>query len=242
MTTPQAADNRSYRGSSWHDVVEFPHGAHVMDRTGAGIDCVLCHESILKRSAIDQISSYPTMKLCADCHQSVDRVGRENQIGNCEVCHSEIRIGTVPGEQGLMSDIRHNRVFSRSHGISARNDAAYCSYCHGLNRADGASCAECHSLMQPENHLAARFEETTHGRLASMERENCAVCHETDFCVRCHNIPPRSHTPLPLFVGGFHRDLAALNLRSCFACHEFEADCQESHARELRIPQRLLGN
>ena len=197
-----APETGSNRGNSWHDVVDFPHGAHVQERTGAGIDCVLCHESILNRSAIGQNSSYPSMNLCADCHQSSDRVGSENLIANCEVCHSEIRAETVPGEHGLMSGIRHDRSFSLSHGTPARNDDAYCSYCHGLNRVAGAACAECHSTMQPDTHLAARFEETTHARLAAMERENCAVCHETDFCVRCHNIPPPESYAAAALRGG----------------------------------------
>lgn len=236
MPEAQTAETRAYAGRSWRDVKPFPHQAHFRDRNGDAIDCLTCHESVLASSGLGTALRYPTMALCADCHNSRDRVGTENHISNCEVCHNEIRTTTKPGENGLISDIRHDRGFLVSHQTAARDSDAYCSYCHGLSREDGTACAECHSTMRPETHTAARFSETTHGRLAAMDRENCAVCHESDFCVRCHNIPPRSHNPLPLFVGGFHRELAALNLRSCFACHEFEADCQECHARELRLP------
>jgi hypothetical protein len=78
--------------------------------------------------------------------------------------------------------------------------------------------------------MVVRFNETTHGRLAAMDRKACASCHTSDSCNICHNIPPRSHLPLALFrQGSTHRTLAMINLRSCFTCHTFENTCMECH-------------
>ena len=85
--------------------------------------------------------------------------------------------------------------------------------------------------MRPRSHMVVRFNETTHGRLAAMDRKDCVTCHTSDYCNRCHNIPPRSHFPLATFRQGFHRNLAMLNLRSCFVCHTFENTCIECHQR-----------
>lgn len=246
MAKAEAAQEAAYSGAaaagsgysgSWADVVPFNHGSHVKEKTGDVINCMACHKSVSDRSAIGQAASLPDMDDCAVCHQSIARVGSENAIRNCEVCHTRISAESVPGRDGLMTGIAHTATFNLAHGDAAREEEGYCAYCHDLKRTTGNLCDECHASMQPGNHIAARFSETEHGHLAAMDRENCAVCHESDFCVRCHNIPPRSHAPLPLFgIGALHREYAALNLRSCFACHTFEATCSRCHERELRNP------
>ncbi len=238
---PEQGEGGAYKGSghlgsSWEDVKRFPHGKHVQERNGAGINCIVCHDPVTHQQAQGEAVPYPKMDDCAVCHQTASRVGAENTIEKCETCHLEINAFTVPGSEGRVAHIAHNSGFKTNHQGPARNSGNYCSYCHDLQRNTANVCADCHQLLKPETHQAARFAETTHGRLAAMDRENCATCHESDFCVRCHNIPPRSHNPLPLFAAGLHRDLAALNLRSCFTCHTFEANCRECHERTLREP------
>lgn len=232
-----AAEESDPRGETWSDVVKFPHGKHIQEKTGEAINCMVCHQGVLNRTGVGAPTSLPTMADCAVCHRSSTRVGAEATIGNCEVCHTVINEATVPGHKGHLPRIAHNPSFYVNHQAQAREAGGYCTYCHDLNYVEGNGCAECHASLQPKNHLAARFAETTHGRLAAMDREPCAVCHQSDFCIRCHNIPPRSHAPLPIFASGGHRLLAALNLRSCFACHTFEADCLECHEPELRLPR-----
>lgn len=223
-------------GERWADVKRFPHGAHVKERNGAGINCIYCHESLTVPGGEGRPAGYPGMDDCAVCHQSASRVGKENHIDRCEVCHLDIDEGTVPGHHGKLTRITHNVGFNLNHADAAREGGNYCQYCHDLQRLSGNVCADCHQVLQPDSHVAARFSETTHGRLASMDRENCTVCHESDFCIRCHNVPPRSHNPLPLYAAGLHRDQAVLNLRSCFACHTFEENCVDCHERSLRLP------
>jgi len=232
-----AAHREDSRQDSYKDVVSFPHGHHLKARDGSLIQCTFCHESILGKTELEMASELPVMIECAACHDIAAKVGKANRTENCELCHTTIREDFRPGHEELAASVAHTASFRRNHGLQARGSNAYCDYCHNLTRATGNSCAQCHSVMKPASHFAARFEETTHGRLAAMQRQACATCHEVDFCSRCHNIPPRSHTPLPLFAGGgLHRELAAFNLRSCFTCHTFQADCSQCHAQVLRPP------
>ncbi len=236
LATAPAAEHEDPRGPSWGDVVKFPHDKHVQERTGEAINCMLCHQGVLTRTGLGQQTSLPNMNECAVCHKSTSRVGSENLVDRCDVCHTVINEATVPGHKGHIPGIAHNPSFYANHRAQAREEEGYCTYCHGLDFAAGNACDECHAALRPKNHLATRFSETTHGRLAAMDRENCVVCHQSDFCIRCHNIPPRSHAPLALFASGGHRLLAALNLRSCFACHTFEEACLECHEPQLRVP------
>ncbi len=237
LAAPAAAeDHEDPRGPTWSDVVKFPHDKHVQERTGEAINCMVCHQGVLTRAGVTDSVTYPGMNECAVCHNQATRVGSENTMDECKICHTVIDEATVPGHKGHLTSIAHTPSFFVNHQAQAREEEGYCTYCHGLDLAAPNGCDECHSVLQPKNHRAARFSETTHGRLAAMDRENCAVCHQSDFCIRCHSIPPRSHAPLPIFASGGHRLLAAINLRSCFACHTFEDACLECHEPELRTP------
>ena len=100
-------------------------------------------------------------------------------------------------------------------------------------RPSGGNCDECHSVMQPKSHTI-RWRSDLHGRMAAMNRMNCTVCHQSDFCIRCHDQRPRSHNPINAFVNGGHRFLAQVNQRSCFVCHDYAQTCQRSHSPTLR--------
>jgi hypothetical protein len=220
---------------SYEEVLPFPHGSHVETLDGAVIRCETCHESVLERADLEMKPELPDMSVCASCHDSATKVGEANLTENCELCHSTIQEELRPGLAELVIPVAHTPSFLRNHQMQAHESAAYCNICHNLTHSSSDNCADCHSIMQPKSHLALRFNETTHGRMAAMDREQCATCHVVDFCSSCHNLPPRSHNPLPLFAGGgLHRNLAAFNLRSCLTCHTFEDTCSQCHEQVLR--------
>ncbi len=235
----EAAHSSLSQGESYEEVLPFPHGSHVETLDGMMIQCETCHESVLERASLDLGLELPAMTVCASCHDSAAKVGKDNKTENCSLCHSEIREDLVPELAELVAPVAHTPSFLRDHEMQAHESADYCNFCHDLTHSAGSdNCADCHSIMQPESHLAVRFNETTHGRLAAMDREQCATCHVVDFCSSCHNLPPRSHNPLPLFAGGgLHRDLAAFNLRSCLTCHTYEDTCSQCHAQTLRVTE-----
>jgi hypothetical protein len=135
------------------------------------------------------------------------------------------------------------------HAEAARAPDAKCAFCHefvssfrpvlqSVTRTEqrplpNGNCDECHSVMRPKSHTI-RWRNDLHGRMAAMDRVNCAVCHQADTCERCHNERPRSHNPINAFVNGGHRFLAQLNQRSCFTCHEYTQTCERCHSPTLR--------
>jgi len=230
-----AAHSSMAQGNSYEEVLPFPHESHLKTLDGAVIQCETCHESILERASLEVALELPDMSVCASCHDSAARVGEANRTENCELCHSTIREQLRPELAELVAPVAHTPSFLRNHQVQAHESAAYCNFCHDLTHSSSDNCADCHNIMQPKSHLALRFNETTHGRMAAMDREQCATCHVVDFCSSCHNLPPRSHNPLPLFAGGgLHRDLAAFNLRSCLTCHTFQDTCSQCHEQVLR--------
>jgi hypothetical protein len=237
MAQPMMAAVHSSRAhdDSYEDVVPFPHGSHLKRLDGAVIQCETCHESVLEKASLDIELEAPDMSVCATCHDFAAQVGEANLTENCELCHSTIREELRPELAELVAPVAHTPSFLRNHDMQAHDSATYCNYCHNLTPSTGDNCADCHSIMRPESHQAMRFNETTHGRMAAMDREECATCHVVDFCSSCHNLPPRNHNPLALFAGGgLHRDLAAFNLRSCMTCHTFEDTCSQCHEQGLR--------
>jgi hypothetical protein len=140
---------------------------------------------------------------------------------------------------GFSPVIAHTEAFRRHHEEAARANDNQCRFCHVETvNAQQDNCSGCHSAMRPRSHMVVRFNETTHGRLAAMDRKDCVTCHTSDYCNRCHNIPPRSHFPLATFRQGLHRNLAMLNLRSCFVCHTFENTCIECHQQASMVPRK----
>jgi len=231
---PQHPDLPSY--APYWDIHPFNHGRHIHTRAGAAIDCVTCHRSMLESKGLDTPLRLPTMAECASCHENATLVRPEYRITNCEVCHKTITSESRPlAQDGFSPSLVHSEAFRRHHADAARVADSQCRFCHTeVARADQDNCAGCHSAKRPRSHMAGRFNENTHGRLAAMDRKLCTTCHTGDFCNFCHNIPPRSHFPLAFFAQGGHRNLAALNIRSCFTCHTFENTCMECHQQQLR--------
>ncbi len=230
----------SLRNPAYWDILPINHGHHLRNRDGSAIDCVTCHTSILESKEVGGPLSLPTMSECASCHENATLVRQPYLMQNCESCHKTIRADMRPMiRDGFSPAVAHTESFRRHHEEAARAENRQCRFCHVETvNAQQDNCSGCHSAMRPRDHMVVRFNETTHGRLAAMDRKDCATCHTSDYCNRCHNIPPRSHFPLAFFRQGSHRNLAMLNLRSCFACHTFENTCLECHQQAPRGPRR----
>jgi len=229
--------------------LKFSHAKHLTDDRNVGITCDTCHAGIDQKTSIADLN-IPSMWECTMCHES-RRTGDAYRISNCSVCHTQISAGRKPRSHSLTEKpLDHTAAFRTRHAEAARAPDAKCAFCHefvsdprmtteGIIRTEeryvlsGGNCAECHAVMRPKSHTV-RWRSDLHGRMAAISRNNCAVCHESDFCIRCHNIRPRSHNPINTFVNGGHRTRAQLNQRSCFTCHNFSTDCERCHSTVLR--------
>jgi len=228
--------------------LKFSHAKHLADDRNAGISCETCHTGIDQKTSISQLN-IPSMWDCTMCHES-RRTSSAFRISNCSVCHTQIAAGRKPRNHTLTerpSD--HTAAFRVRHADAARSPDSKCAFCHEFastfrpvlqssSRTDqrpvpSGNCDECHSVMRPKSHTI-RWRDDLHGRMAAMDRVNCAVCHQADTCERCHNERPRSHNPINAFVNGGHRFLAQVNQRSCFTCHAFAQTCERCHSSRLR--------
>lgn len=228
--------------------LKFSHTKHLTDSRNAGISCETCHAGVEEKTSITQLSM-PSMWDCTMCHES-RRTRSDFRISNCAVCHTKITAGRTPRNHTLTErPFDHTAGFRTRHAEAARAPDAKCAFCHefasgphpvlqGVTRTEerplpNGTCDECHSVMRPKSHTI-RWRNDLHGRMAAMNRLDCAVCHTPDTCERCHNERPRSHNPINAFVNGGHRFQAQLNQRSCFTCHEFTQTCERCHSRILR--------
>jgi hypothetical protein len=209
----------------------FSHAKHERDRKGNPIFCSNCHGAVAESRNVEHIE-LPAMVDCAKCHES-DRVSDNKRIANCDTCHTQITAGVAPRNHlGHAIPDNHTLAFRSDHADAARSDKARCRFCHGgMSGTTRDACYECHVTMKPRDHTL-RWASFDHGPEAAMRRENCATCHEADYCSRCHSMRPRSHLPFESFVGGGHGVEARLNMRTCMACHSADtcARCHQGRA------------
>lgn len=245
VSNPQMTSGNTMQGRD----LKFSHEKHLTDSRNAGIACETCHINIDQKTSISQLN-IPSMWDCTICHES-RRTRAEFRIDNCSVCHTAIGTGRKPRNHTLTErPYDHTAAFRTRHAEAARAPEAKCAFCHemttdtrfrieGVARTEeryhpaGGNCDDCHSVMKPKSHTV-RWRNDLHGRMAALNRVNCATCHQPDFCIRCHNVRPRSHTPLNAFVNGGHRLQAQVNQRSCFTCHTYSETCERCHSPRIR--------
>ncbi len=196
--------------------VKFSHRRHV---TEAALDCNACHGDVSQQDAVP-LEPLVVKRDCMECHE---RYGKRNE---CRECHEAVDRDHHP--------ITHDASWLRDHGMTVRfgsdKSVDRCTLCH----EEATSCQACHQREMPRNHDNA-FRLRDHGVLASMDRQRCATCHQSDSCTKCHQeTRPRSHR------GGF----GAPANRHCTNCH-FPASaegctvCHEgtpSHATATPLP------
>ncbi len=96
----------------------------------------------------------------------------------------------------------HSMTYRYTHGFDARAQSTRCATCHEIE----SFCASCHqngydangARIIPQSHQLAGFVSLTggklmnrHGKLATMDIESCATCHQVDggdpVCAPCHS-------------------------------------------------------
>jgi len=244
--TPEEIENPGYTkqrrmiaphvvSGTWVDV-EFSHASHFKFRDEYKLNCTTCHSGIVRSTNLASLD-LPNMVDCVGCHQTSKALPATYRMSNCHSCHTDGLSGPLPDNHRL--DVKpafHTETFRKHHSTEASAPDAKCFVCH-TNVSPQASaaqqCESCHQVMLPVSHTA-RWRDDIHGKYASIDRESCATCHQTDFCSRCHNELPRTHIPLGQFINGGHAKLAMINKRSCFACHTYQNTCAECHVNSFK--------
>ena len=166
---------------------------------------------------------------------------RTDQMGavsdeNCLHCHDLVREVTLP--PGLVMDhakhVKRNKSCTSCHISTAHPppDAekpvllmAQCFTCHGRQAGAKApgTCDLCHTKtfdMRPQSHSPSDAWLLTHGKIAKVDRTQCAMCHDPVFCDTCHGGLQMPHPAgwadpnHPL-----HAPIATKNPTVCQRCH-----------------------
>lgn len=163
------------------------------------------------------------------CHEDLDKVFKEGRrpnllyrheehfalgVSDCSVCHP-----ANTHEPDLINRPTMSRCFT----------------CHGLTRAAIApgDCEVCHPpgmAPVPETHMASRWAQGAHGKLAKTDRFECLTCHLERFCSSCHGLTlphPENWAERPHAVAFFDE------VQLCGECHprapEQPDDCDTCH-------------
>jgi len=164
---------------------------------------------------------------------------------NCLRCHDLSRVVTV--RDGTL--INHNEHAKRNkscltcHMAVAHREAGdeslqlmdRCFTCHGRGRAAKApgTCDVCHPKsfkLRPRSHDGSW--RARHGKIAKADRQQCAMCHENNFCGDCH----RLEMPHPSgWIDGRsgHSVVGRKDWQVCTQCHGAGADlCDRCHHKD----------
>lgn len=160
------------------------HGRYAMNGE-ASRDCAVCH----------------SQSFCQECHTPSHGVPTT-------IASDRFYIETSPRTE-KMDDSRvltvqkaHPLTYRYTHGFDARAKSSRCATCHEQE----SFCAPCHQngydatgmRIVPQSHQLAGFvmlggsaAMNRHGKLARMDMESCATCHQIDggdpICAACHS-------------------------------------------------------
>jgi len=169
-----------------HRMADFSRFHGKMALTGEDSrDCAVCH----------------SQSFCAECHTPTNDVPAPST-------KTDFYIGSYPrGEKMddggmLTSQQAHSLTYKYTHGFDARIQSSRCATCHEQE----SFCVDCHTngydangeRIVPQSHQLAGFASATggkamnrHARLASMDIQHCATCHNVDggdpVCMVCHS-------------------------------------------------------
>jgi hypothetical protein len=236
VTVPAVVANR-------YQNIKFNHAVHFKVRDQLQVSCNSCHEGINTSDSLSTMA-LPKMVDCVECHETSKSLPVQYQMTNCHLCHVDPQSGPVPiSHTRYIKPEFHNESFRQHHTIEASAPGAKCFVCHTNVSPQAAAtqqCISCHQVMLPVSHTA-RWRDDVHGKYAAIDRESCALCHQTDYCSRCHNELPRSHVPLPPFVNGGHAQTALVNDRACYTCHTYQNTCAECHSQAPLLNRKPFG-
>jgi nitrate/TMAO reductase-like tetraheme cytochrome c subunit len=171
---------------------------------------------------------------------------------NCLQCHDLTREVTLP--PGLTMDhakhVARNKSCISCHRWTAHPPPAseaplllmaQCFNCHGRvpgSKAPGR-CDLCHPktfAARPQSHTPFAAWLAGHGKIAKVDRQPCAMCHDDSFCRGCHGID-MPH-PAGWVKGGAvtHSQFAKRDPQVCVHCHGPEPNlCSMCHHRGLGV-------
>jgi Cytochrome c7 and related cytochrome c len=171
----------------------FPHAPHLEN----DVDCLLCHASIAKATALEARVRHVQLKMqdaCKDCHDPADKnfklpvVPARTREFNERFDHS-----AHLAKAGVTCKTCHLKLPDVGGATPPRMSMSTCTGCH-KHQADFAQarCTPCHvDLKRYEKPVAAFMHQgdflRIHGTLARPTAETCAQCHEQTFCLDCHS-------------------------------------------------------
>lgn len=109
-----------------------------------------------------------------------------------------------------------------------------CFECHGTPEQPEASdeCDVCHPSdyePRPASHRTGRWSRI-HGRVATADRAQCAMCHEESFCTDCHGLEMPHPTGWAKGEPASHATYAEQDPEVCSRCHLEKPDlCSMCH-------------
>ncbi|MDX1685028.1 MAG: hypothetical protein R3275_07315 [Saprospiraceae bacterium] len=174
-----------------------------------GVECIDCHQVVERNGRDFQMFSGLDFMSCANCHKDV----HNNRLGdNCKACHTEISFSSFTGGQGF----NHNLTQFPLRGAHARID-----------------CRSCHDTQ--------RSYEVVFNDYSGENIEDCRTCHEdvhegrfgTD-CRQCHN---ENSWRLETELKEFDHDLTSFPLQgkhagvNCKECHSYQLTEAVAHER-----------
>jgi hypothetical protein len=234
---------RAHESPEWQqpasDIV-FDHALHVDD---AGLECTACHgEALTSTDAADRL--FPTMDICADCHDIDD----DEMCGQCHRNPDEPEASPHPARSILFSHRQHveqDVECAVCHGTIAQSTEtgaghlprmSRCFECHdGIRAAD--RCDACHGEQVTLDDIHPVNWRHSHAERAALEPEWCAGCHrDRRQCVDCHrgdNLTGYIHDLNYVFTHGLD---AASKAYDCASCHDRRTFCNACHEGQNRIP------
>lgn len=148
-------------------------------------ECAVCHST----------------SFCQSCHTPTNDVPAEVKADKFyQPAHP--RSEKIDDGKLLTLQGPHSLTYRYTHGFDARAQSSRCATCHETE----TFCATCHqngydangARIVPQSHQQAGFVSLTggklmnrHGKLAQMDMESCATCHQVDggdpICAPCHS-------------------------------------------------------
>jgi hypothetical protein len=154
------------------------------------IECSSCHNMEKDKATghfkmTDNISNAtfkkPLKRVCHECHKVSDNQYNpekgEKAPKTCYTCHD-----TFQQISNIKPQSHQNKLWKKSHGLSARVESASCMNCHSTSQ-----CSVCHTQrndITPKNHMRNyRFFHSVEARLSP---QKCDACHSKSYCTTCH--------------------------------------------------------
>lgn len=218
--------------------------------------CSDCHKTELPHSAdFRTFHRGQDPKVCQNCHGSFEVCSSCHHIGSSQTVGWMKQHGpsvNVNGSTGCM-DKCHTRDYcvechqnnnvkpeshfagdflTKQHSESYKKDSGNCTFCHAGEAASMPNsdfCKSCHKLdmPHPRSGSAQGFDHSEGIKSGSMNRKDCARCHDKYFCDSCHHKESIKETPWM----NYHPTIVKKSgTEQCTTCHDL-MQCESCHVR-----------